>query len=53
MAKPPVWNTKRPAAKPAKKLSPGQILLAKARAEAAGHRYPNLVDNMWAAKQNA
>lgn len=24
---------------------------AKARADAAGRRYPNLVDNMWAAKQ--
>lgn len=24
---------------------------ARARAEAAGRRYPNLVDNLWAAKQ--
>ncbi|MFT3692020.1 MAG: hypothetical protein QM831_02680 [Kofleriaceae bacterium] len=49
--KPKVWNTKRPAGKPKTKLSPEQVALARARAEAAGRRYPNLVDNMWAAKQ--
>jgi hypothetical protein len=32
-------------------LTPAQKDAARRRAEAAGRRYPNLVDNMWAAKQ--
>ena len=32
-------------------LTPAQKEAAKARAEAAGRRYPNLVDNMWAMRQ--
>ena len=32
-------------------LSAAQIAAARARAAAAGRRYPNLVDNMWAARQ--
>jgi hypothetical protein len=35
------------------KLSPEQIAAARERAEKAGRRYPNLVDNMWAAKHFA
>ena len=48
----PPWKRKKPGIKRSKnKLTPTQIAAAKARAEAAGRRYPNLVDNMWAAKQ--
>jgi hypothetical protein len=43
-------NPKRRAGKPAKKLSAKAKRLARARAAAAGRRYPNLVDNMWAAR---
>ena len=32
-------------------LTAAQKEAAKARAEDGGRRYPNLVDNMWAAKQ--
>jgi hypothetical protein len=32
-------------------LSERQKDAARARAEAAGRRYPNLVDNMWATRQ--
>ena len=32
------------------KLTPAQVEEARARAAAAGRRYPNLVDNMWAAR---
>lgn len=31
-----------------KSLTPTQKAAAKARAEKAGRRYPNLIDNMWA-----
>lgn len=49
--KPPTPPWKRPpppraGARPP--LSPSQKAAARARAEAAGRRYPNLVDNMWA-----
>ncbi len=33
------------------KLTPAQIAMARERAEKAGRRYPNLVDNMWAAQR--
>ena len=49
--KPPVW--KRPAPprrRPAGALSATQKEAARARAAAAGRRYPNLVDNLWAAR---
>ena len=50
--KQPPWKRPNPAAKSkGSKLSPARIEAAKARALAAGRRYPNLVDNMWAAKQ--
>jgi hypothetical protein len=47
-----VWNTPDPTKKD-KPLSSGQKSAAKARAKAAGRPYPNLVDNMAAAKMNA
>ena len=46
-----VWDKKRPKelGKP-KKLSPAKKASAKAAAKSAGRPYPNLVDNMRAAK---
>lgn len=46
-----VWNKPRPKGlgKP-KKLSPAKKSSAKAMAKAAGRQYPNLVDNIRAAK---
>lgn len=40
----PFWETKNPKKK-SDKLTPAQKAQAKARAEAAGRPYPNLVDN--------
>lgn len=48
-SKPP-WEKPNPKARPTP-LSAKQKVAAKRRAEQAGRRYPNLVDNMWAAKQ--
>ena len=47
-----VWDKPNPKAEAgkSKKLSPGQISKAKARAKAAGRSYPNMVDNIWAAR---
>ena len=45
-----VWETPNPA-KTHKKLSPAKKAGAKAMAKAAGRPYPNLVDNMRAAKR--
>ena len=45
-----VWNTKDPT-KADKKLSPAQKASAKAAAKKVGRPYPNLVDNMRAAKK--
>jgi hypothetical protein len=45
MAQKPVWNTKNPKKK-STPLSSSQKSEARARAEKAGRRYPNLVDNM-------
>ena len=45
-----VWETKDPTDKD-KKLSPKKKASAKASAKAAGRPYPNLVDNMNAAKK--
>lgn len=47
-----VWETADPT-KRDKPLSSGQKSAAKARAKAAGRPYPNLVDNMAAAKMGA
>ena len=44
-----VWDKPNPAKKH-KKLSPAKKAAAKAAAKAAGRPYPNLVDNMRAAK---
>ena len=44
------WDSaKERADKPHEKLSPAMKAKAKARAAAAGRKYPNMVDNVWAA----
>ncbi len=48
--KKPVWDQKNPKAK-SKKLGPKAKASAKAMAKAAGRTYPNLIDNMRAAKK--
>jgi hypothetical protein len=48
----PPWKRKRPAGAN-RPLSPDQKAAARARAAAAGRRYPNLIDNMWAARHVA
>jgi hypothetical protein len=48
--KKPVWEKRDPTKKD-KPLSKDQKASAKARAKAAGRPYPNLVDNMAAAKR--
>lgn len=49
-----VWDTKNPKPKSERKsLTPDQKSSAKARAKAAGRPYPNLVDNMAAARGKA
>lgn len=46
-----VWDKARPKGLgPSKKLSPAKKASAKAAAKAAGRPYPNLIDNMRAAK---
>jgi len=47
-----VWDTPDPKKK-SKKLTPAKKSAAKARAKAAGRPYPNLVDNMNAAKKKS
>ncbi len=48
-----VWDKPRPKGLGAsKKLSPSQKASAKAAAKKAGRSYPNLVDNMRAARKN-
>lgn len=47
----PPWKKKRPRVGKRVKLSAEDKAAARARAERAGRRYPNLVDNMWAAKR--
>ena len=46
-----VWNTKNPKKK-STPLSSSAKSAAKARAAKAGRPWPNLIDNMWAAKQS-
>ena len=46
----PPWKKPRPKNLKAKTLTPAQKAAAKKRADAVGRRYPNLVDNMWAAR---
>lgn len=51
MMKKPVWDKPRPAdLDKSKKLAPAKKAAAKAMAKKAGRPYPNLVDNMRAAK---
>jgi hypothetical protein len=51
---PEVWDTKNPKPKSERKsLTPDQKNSAKAKAKAAGRPYPNLVDNMAAARGKA
>ena len=45
----PPWKRKRPQGT-SRPLSAHQIAAARERAMQAGRRYPNLVDNMWAAR---
>ena len=45
----PPWKRKPPPGK-SRPLSTQQVEAARARAAQAGRRYPNLVDNMWAAR---
>jgi hypothetical protein len=46
----PPWKKPAPKAR-STPLTAHQKRIAKQRAAEAGRRYPNLVDNMWAAKQ--
>lgn len=50
-----VWDKPNPKAEAGKseKLSPGQKARAQARARSAGRSYPNMVDNIWAARNEA
>ena len=49
---PKLWDNKTPHKPGASvKLTPAQIEQARQRAEDAGRRYPNLVDNMYVAAQ--
>lgn len=50
-ARTPPWKKKRPRVGVRVKLSEEDKAAARARAVRAGRRYPNLVDNMWAAKR--
>jgi hypothetical protein len=50
MTKKPVWDKPRPKG-PVKHLTPAQERGAKAAAAKAGRPYPNLVDNMRAARR--
>lgn len=52
MAKKPVWDRPRPVGKGSpKKLTPAQKASAEASAKRAGRPYPNLIDNMAAARK--
>ena len=50
MAEKPIWERKNPKKK-SKTLTSGQKSAAKARAKKAGRKYPNMVDNAWAAQR--
>ncbi|HEY4055037.1 MAG TPA: hypothetical protein VGM39_00465 [Kofleriaceae bacterium] len=50
MATTPPWKKKRPAGSSHTKLTEASKKQAAARAKRAGRKYPNLVDNMYAAK---
>ncbi len=46
----PPWKKPAPKGGGGVKLTPEQIAAARKRAAKAGRNYPNLIDNMWAAK---
>ena len=46
----PPWRKRNPRKKHTR-LTPAQIEMARERAARAGRTYPNLIDNMWAARQ--
>ncbi|WP_202908107.1 hypothetical protein [Stenotrophomonas maltophilia] len=48
--KTPTWKKPKPKGQVSQPLSDAQKAAARQRAEENGRRYPNLVDNMWAAK---
>jgi len=50
--KKPVWKKPKTKNKKSVKLTPEQIAEAKDRALKAGRKYPNLIDNMWAAQKS-
>jgi hypothetical protein len=47
----PPWKQKPVKRSEPSKLTPASIAWARARAQAAGRRYPNLIDNMAAARR--
>ena len=47
----PPWRKKRKRKGTPAKLSPEDKQAAKSRSARAGRRYPNLIDNMWAASR--
>ena len=49
--KTPPWNKKKPKGRKPTKLTAAKKASAKAAAKKAGRRYPNLIDNMRAAKK--
>lgn len=50
MSSPP-WKKRRPKSGQGAKLTPANLAWARARAKKAGRRYPNLIDNMAAARR--
>jgi hypothetical protein len=55
-SKKPPWKKKNPrkgVGRASRTLTAAQKTAAKARATRAGRRYPNLVDNMWAAQRGS
>ena len=46
----PPWKRRKKKPGRGARLSPEQVAAARKRAESAGRRYPNLVNNMWAAR---
>jgi hypothetical protein len=50
-ARTPPWKKPKPAGAKSTPLTARQKTAARQRADAAGRRYPNLIDNMWAATQ--
>jgi hypothetical protein len=51
MPRTPPWKRPNPKQGASHELTDAQKAAARKRAKKAGRRYPNLVDNMWAAKR--